>query len=114
CSLGEIEGHASNGAWRDPWVNGGPMPGGETFAVYAARVLRGFNDALTHPGPVLIVAHGGNFWALEHYGLIEPGTRVPNCALFKLIPPSTSRFWTVTPLALPAGEALAIGEAPAP
>ena len=115
CHLGIYQGHPSNGEWREPWVAGGPMPGGETFSEYTDRVIRGFNQALTHPGPVLIVAHGGNFWALEHHGLIAPGTRVPNCALFQLDPPSPvtgtdSKFWQVTLLAAPEGPALAIGE----
>lgn len=111
CHLGIYQGHPSNGEWRDPWIAGGPMPGGETFAEYTARVIRGFNQALTHPGPVLAIGHGGNFWALEHYGLIGPGTRVTNCSLFKLDPPSNdSKFWTVTQLAAPEGPALAIGE----
>ena len=114
CGLGEIQGEPSNGAWREPWMKGGPMPGGETFGEYTARVMRGFAQALTHAGPVLVVGHGGNFWALEQYGLI-PETRVPNCALFHLEPPPTksgeSKFWNVTLLAAPEGRALAIGEA---
>jgi broad specificity phosphatase PhoE len=108
--LGIYQGHASNGEWREPWAKGGPMPEGETFADYTARVIRGFNQALTHPGPVLIVAHGGNFWALEHYGLIGKGTRVTNCALFKLDPPAESKVWNVTQLACPEGQPLVIGE----
>jgi broad specificity phosphatase PhoE len=110
CALGEIQGQPSNGAWRDPWVKGGPMPGGETYAQYTARVIRGFAEALPFPGPVLIVGHGGNFWALEDYGLI-PEIRLPNCALFYLEPPRDSKYWNVTQLAAPEGRALAIGEA---
>ena len=112
CKLGDIEGQPSNGDWREPWENGGPMPGGETFQAYIDRVMRGLAIALTQPGPVLVVGHGGNFWALERYGLIEFGTRVPNCALFKLAPPTTSKFWNVNLLAAPEGPSLAIGEAP--
>lgn len=109
--LGIYQGHASNGEWRGPWAKGGPMPEGETFAAYTARVIRGFNAALSHPGPVLIVAHGGNFWALEHYGLIAPGTRVTNCVLFELEPPSAeSKLWSVTTLSCPEGQPLVIGE----
>ncbi len=113
CGLGDIQGQPSNGEWREPWMNGGPMPGGETYTAYCARVIRGFNQALAYPGPVLVVGHGGNFWSLERYGLI-PETRVPNCALFYLEPPRTGKLWSVKLLAAPAGEALAIGEAPAP
>ncbi len=111
CSLGEVEGHASNGEWREPWEQGGPMPGGETFREYTERVILGLNQALTRPAPVLVVGHGGNFWALEHHGLIAPGSRVSNCALFKLEPPQAgARLWNVTPLGIPEGPSLAIGE----
>jgi broad specificity phosphatase PhoE len=114
CHLGDIQGQSSNGAWRAEWTAGGPMPGGETYAAYCARVVRGMAAALEYPGPVLIVGHGGNFWGLETHGLIAPGTRVPNCALFRLDPPVDSPFWKVTLLAAAPGESLAIGEAPAP
>ncbi len=125
CGLGFCEGQASNGEWRAPWERGGPMPGGETFAEYTDRILRGFNKALAQPGPILIVAHGGNFWALEHHGFIRPGSRVSNCALFKLEPPRdkakpretksrSSNFWTVEQLTVPDGAPRAIGEIAAP
>ncbi len=116
CAFGINEGQASNGAWREAWERGGPMPGGETFAEYTSRVIRGLNQALTHPGPVLVVAHGGNFWALECHGLIAKGSRVGNCALFRLEPPTShsktgdAKLWKVTPLAVPDGPSLAIGE----
>lgn len=110
CALGQIQGQPANGAWRKDWMQGGPTPGGETFAEYTARVIRGFNQALTYPNPVLIIGHGGNFWALEHYKLIAV-TRVPNCALFHLEPPQGSTLWNVKQLAAPEGQALAIGEA---
>ena len=110
--LGAIDGQPSNGEWREPWVQGGPMPGGETFQEYIDRVIVGFYVALAQPGPVLAIGHGGNFWALERYGLIEPGFRVPNCTLFKLEPPRDSKFWSVKLLAKPDGPSLAIGEAP--
>jgi broad specificity phosphatase PhoE len=114
CALGQIEGQPSNGDWREPWVSGGPMPGGETFEAYTTRVLGAFNQALVQPGPVLVVGHGGNFWALEHHGLIPNGTRVANCALFRLEPPRAKpAMWTVVQLAGHETDALAIGEAPA-
>jgi len=112
CGLGEIQGQSSTGEWRQPWKNGGPMPGGETYGEYCARVIRGFNEALAYPGPVLIVGHGGNFWALENFGLIAE-TRVPNCALFYLEPPRSGKFWSVKQLSTPVGESLPIGEAAA-
>jgi len=115
CSFGEVEGQPSNGDWVETWRQGGPMPGGETYDTYTRRILRAFNEALEQPGPVLIVSHGGNFWALEHHGLIPPGPRVPNCGLFRLEPPaSDSKYWHVKQLAAPPGVSLAIGEATAP
>ncbi len=34
---------------------------------FMERVIHGINMALSYPGPVLIVAHGGIHWAMAHY-----------------------------------------------
>lgn len=39
--------------------------GGEPFDVFVARAVSGLNQALAHPGPVLVVAHGGIFCAVQ-------------------------------------------------
>ncbi len=115
CGLGEIQGQSSNGEWREPWVKGEfTPPSGETFLEYVARTIRGVNLALAQPGPMMMVGHGGNFWALEHFGLTAPGLRVGNCALFRLDPPRDTKLWSVSQLACPEGDALVIGEGAAP
>ena len=113
CAFGIYEGQASNGPWREPWLAGGSIPGGESYSDYLARALRGLNESLCHPAPVMVVAHGGTFWAIEKFALRQAGVRVTNCALFKLIPPQNdqSGAWAATLLAAPRGPAVAIGEA---
>lgn len=111
CRFGIYEGKPAAGPWRDDWVNGGALPGGETHDEYVTRALRGLNSALSHRGPVLVVAHGGTFWAIQRFALANHSVRVPNCVLFKLDPPrSDAASWTVTELAAPEGLSLAIGE----
>jgi probable phosphoglycerate mutase len=64
-SFGEQEGKLM-GPWYDDWVAGTYTPaGGESFADLQARVVPAVNRALTHPAPVLIVAHGGMFRAVR-------------------------------------------------
>jgi probable phosphoglycerate mutase len=54
------------GPWYDDWVAGSYTPaGGETFEALRARVVPAVNRALSLPGPVLIVAHGGMFRAVR-------------------------------------------------
>jgi uncharacterized phosphatase len=44
------------------------------------RALKGINESLKHPGPVLIVAHGGIHWALCHHFNIQDHNRIiDNC-----------------------------------
>src|SRR5690606_5528508 len=38
---------------------------GETLDMFAQRVHAGLHDALTHPGPVLVVGHGGTLYVLS-------------------------------------------------
>ncbi len=64
-AFGDQEGKKM-GPWYDDWVAGSfTPPGGETFEHLKARVVPAVNRALTRPGPVLIVAHGGMFRAVR-------------------------------------------------
>ncbi len=111
CRFGIYEGQDSGGAWRGPWEKGAALPGGETFDGYRDRALLGLNKALAYPAPVLVVAHGGTFWAVEKFALNGKRVRIPNCVLFKIDPPAREgEEWTVTELAAPP-HPLAIGEA---
>jgi broad specificity phosphatase PhoE len=100
CAFGIYEGAPSRGDWRQPWLDGGVIEGGERYPDFLERALRGLNEALTHPGPVLVVAHGGIFWAIERYALKRPQSGVPNCTLFKL-EPLEDESWALTELCAP-------------
>lgn len=111
CGFGVYEGQDAAGAWRDDWRKGEPIPGGESLADYSARLLHGFNAALSHPAPVLIVGHGGSVWPLERFAGIAEGLHITNCALFRFDPPAGNAAWSYTPLAAPVSPSVAIGEA---
>jgi len=52
--------------WFADWVDGKMTPDrGESFAALRTRATAAINQALTHPAPVLVVAHGGLFRALR-------------------------------------------------
>lgn len=85
-NFGSYEGHPS-GPWRESWVAGGEIPGGELFEDFIERSLAALNECLKHPGPVLIVAHGGTFLAVRRWALEEAAVRTGNCELLALSPP---------------------------
>jgi 2,3-bisphosphoglycerate-dependent phosphoglycerate mutase len=109
CGFGVYEGQDSNGPWRNDWTAGGAIEGGEKRVDYIARVYRALSEALTYPAPVLVVAHGGTFWAMEE--LFGETVHVQNCTLYHITPPAAGdRNWTSTQLACPTAPALAIGQ----
>lgn len=109
CGFGVHEGEDSRGPWRDGWMAGDAIDGGERRVDYIARVARALTEALSHAAPVLIVAHGGTFWAMEE--LLGETVHVQNCTLYELKPPADGgAHWTSTQLACPVDRALAIGE----
>jgi probable phosphoglycerate mutase len=113
CCFGVYEGQPSNGPWREAWRKGATLPGVEPFEDFVTRVLAALTKALQFPGPVLVVGHGGNFWAIERLMGAPGGVRVANCALFRVDPPATGDdpHWRSTLLAQPASPSVAIGEA---
>ena len=87
--VGHHEGGTSN-AWYDSWRQGQDVKGVESFADFAVRVRRGMQHALALDGPVLVVAHGGLIWALEHLMGLPIGTSVRNAALAHFRPPTAT------------------------
>ena len=73
CGLGALEGeHVPFATWYPRWRAGGWPKGAEGYEDFLARALRGVLAALGHPGPVLIVAHGGVYWSVQRaLGLAE-------------------------------------------
>lgn len=51
----------------------------EPVKVFMQQVLTGINQALSQPGPVLIVAHGGVHWAMCCYMNVEHEWAIDNC-----------------------------------
>ncbi len=95
CGFGVREGETTHDWFRD-WRAGGVCPdGAEPYEDFKARALRGLNAALAHPGPVLIVAHGGVYWAIQEYGRLGHDQRIPNGIPIRHEPPTpTIPGWT--------------------
>lgn len=94
--VGPYEGTLSR-AWYEDWRHGQPVGGVESFTDFAARVLGGMRQALDLEGPVLVVAHGGLIWALEHLMGLPIGTDVRNTALAHFQPPTAAiPSWQLT------------------
>ncbi len=79
CSWGENEGKIK-GKWTDDWVRGTEIPGAENYQEFLRRAVAAINRATKENGPVLIVAHGGVFWALQHFGKLGSKMDLPNGA----------------------------------
>lgn len=93
CDFGAREGHPK-GAWYDAWRAGVTPGGAEGFSAFMERALDGLNQALACPGPVLIVAHGGIYWAIERFAGIARRERIPNgVPLFHAPPPKPLLPW---------------------
>ncbi len=63
--VGPYEGVADY-SWLPAWREDQAVPGVEPFAALRERVAEAANRALGGASHVLIVAHGGVFWALQH------------------------------------------------
>jgi probable phosphoglycerate mutase len=99
CGFGIYEGHPSDSAWHAEWIAGAAIPGGETRAAFRARTLDAVNQALDHAGPVLIVAHGGNFMSIRDAVLDSPQARAGNCEALALSPHFGGSSWSLDVLA---------------
>jgi probable phosphoglycerate mutase len=87
------------GPWFADWENGLTPEGAEPYADFLARALRGINAALAETGPVLIVAHGAVYWAIERNAPIERAEAIPNGVPVRHEPPSAERpRWSAEPL----------------
>ena len=91
-NLGENTGKVI-GKWFDEWIEGNRIPGGETFKEFVERALLGLNKALEHKGPILIVAHGGIYWAIQRAIEQLQIPDLPNCLLASFNPPNFGKPW---------------------
>ncbi|HEX6118009.1 MAG TPA: histidine phosphatase family protein [Dongiaceae bacterium] len=82
--VGPYEGVADY-SWIAPWREDKPVDGIEPFSELRKRVAFATNHALGTASHVLIVAHGGVFWALQHL-CRSPFTRLAHCRPAHLSP----------------------------
>jgi len=94
CHFGEAEGKRHIGDFDGALIRSAESHGGESFENFVERALAGVNLALTHPGPVLIVSHGGVFNAVQSQLLNGKTMDLPNCVPVFLKPASgDDRIW---------------------
>ena len=84
-------------SWVDPWRRDEPIAGVEAFADMRNRVALAANRSLVTGSHVLIVAHGGVFWALQHL-CRAPFASLGNCHPARLAPVGETQ-WQVDLLA---------------
>ena len=98
CSWGVCEGEVK-GAWFEKWKRGVELPkGAEPYEEFLSRAVGAINQALTNPGPILIVAHGGIYWAVQMYALGNMDYDLKNATIVKHTPPSKQHPWWSTHL----------------
>lgn len=82
--VGPYEGVADY-SWIAPWREDKPVEGIEPFPDVRKRVAAAANLALGTASRVLIVAHGGVFWALQHL-CQAPFTPLAHCRPAQILP----------------------------
>lgn len=94
--LGQYAGKLK-GPWLREWRSGAELEGAESYQRFLERSLRGINLALSMPGMVLIVAHGGVYWSIEHALQITLEKSLGNCmALYHRPPKQANETWTIS------------------
>jgi probable phosphoglycerate mutase len=99
CSFGIHEG-TTDYDWLGDWLSGDASttpPEVEPFEDFVTRGLAAINKAINHPGPVLIVAHGGIYIPVNKTLGKTSKSSLPNCQPVRLDPPEKSRsVWKET------------------
>jgi len=95
CRWGEKEGQIK-GKWLEEWIAGAHIPGAEMYESFLQRALGGLNKALSNPGPVLIVSHGGVFWGVQKFAQLGARYDLRNCMpVFLRAPTSPGLPWGI-------------------
>ena len=93
CSWGEREGQRK-GAWYEAWKRSVETPpGAEPYKQFIERARQAIHPALGYSGPVLIVAHGGIYWAVQIHATRELGTSLPNAQIVRHMAPTEAHPW---------------------
>ncbi len=90
-NLGEAGKQSLDLGFFERWLAGETPEGAESVEELDARILGAVTQALTFPGPVLIVSHGGVYHSLRRLLKGESPGFVKNCTVFHHAPhPSSS------------------------
>lgn len=93
CGWGDREGEVK-GVWFEKWKRGIEVPNdAETFEAFLSRATGAINRALNMPAPVLIVAHGGIYWAVQLHALRNMKRDLENATIVRHIPPTKQHPW---------------------
>jgi len=99
CCWGEKEGEIK-GKWTEEWILGLNIPGAESYKSFLTRALQGINKAISNPGPVLIVSHGGVFWGVQKFAQLGTQYELTNCVPVLLRAPNSNHIpWGMTSIA---------------
>lgn len=98
CDLGVRDGDLKEQWYFDWKASRIEIEGAETYEQLLARSLAAINRAISeNPGPVLVVAHGGVYWAVKRHTGLPQDFRLANCLPLRHEPPSgEGSGWTVT------------------
>jgi probable phosphoglycerate mutase len=95
CAFGELEGNLLPDGDYEDWLLCADNWGGEPYEAFAERATAGINQALTHPGPVLIVSHGGIYRVIQNQAHLEIDGNIVNGKPVHLEPPGGAYLdWT--------------------
>lgn len=96
CSFGVWEGEVRADWYRD-WRHRAIIPeGAESYEAFMERALVAINESISKKGPVLIVGHGGIYWAVQEHTADAGGT-IPNGIPVRHDPPNgPGSAWTTT------------------
>ena len=97
CCWGDQQGELEDILERDwlaDWRTGVAVPeGAEPYDRFIARAVGAINASLEHPGPVLVVAHGGIYWAVQKHAALGPEHDIPNATPMHHTPPRDGHPW---------------------
>lgn len=100
CNWGTMQGQPrGDESWRMAWRRGElKIDGAESFGEFAHRVCGGVNEALALGKPVLIVAHGATYAAIQRtLGLAD--REMQNCTPLQYHPPEApGMYWRLAEL----------------
>jgi len=94
CHFGDREGElVADEPFKD-LVRNAENWGGETYENFLERAIAGINQALSHPGPVLIICHGGVYCSMKIATRLENDDGLRNGIPVRFDPPAgDDRAW---------------------